>query len=352
MARSYTSAMILSCPLRCQCFRSTPLCSNRACGWRRRFRVAQTRWRCCESWPSAATNWAWWSMLLISITGCAEPKPMQTSIFAGISHRSWGCRFMRRRVDTAAAALADAAKAKPAETIEEAARRLRYGWFRELMASGDGGCRGHGPLRGTTRPKRFWPSSCAGRGPRAFPAFIPWFGFPRDAILRPLLATTRSEIEAYLGAIGQNWREDSSNRHLTFTRNRIRHELLPLLEGWNPRLREHLAQMAELARDEEAWWAGRSWPGWLHRLFLPGRPVRGGGRAAGEGLAIEVTRLAELPPALCSAGSCAMRRDNWGRRRTSNRQSRCASWPWRGGQGRNANWPRVCGPSEPIANCS
>ena len=64
--------------------------------------------------------------------------------------------------------------------------------------------------------------------------------------MRPLLAVTRAEIEAYLRGLGQDWREDSSNRHLTFTRNRIRHELLPLLEGWNPRLREHLAQMAAI----------------------------------------------------------------------------------------------------------
>jgi len=45
---------------------------------------------------------------------------------------------------------------------------------------------------------------------------------------------------------------DSSNRHLSFTRNRIRHELLPLLEGWNPRLREHLAQMLR-------WLGMRAW---------------------------------------------------------------------------------------------
>jgi tRNA(Ile)-lysidine synthase len=112
-----------------------------------------------------------------------------------------------------------------------------------------------------------------------------------------LLATTRAEVEAYLAAIGQHWREDSSNRHLTFTRNRIRHELLPLLEDWNPRLREHLTQMAQLARDEEAWWtfevakvAGQ--------LLLHGRPVRGGGREAGDGLALDVIRLAALAPAL------------------------------------------------------
>ena len=128
----------------------------------------------------------------------------------------------------------------------------------------------------------------------------PRLEFPEGPILRPLLATTRAEIEAYLGELGQSWREDSSNRHLTFTRNRIRHELLPLLEGWNPRLREHLSQMAGLARDEEAWWQAE-----LARLapqfLLPGRPVRGGGRAAGDGpltLSIDVTRLAALAPAL------------------------------------------------------
>jgi tRNA(Ile)-lysidine synthase len=73
--------------------------------------------------------------------------------------------------------------------------------------------------------------------------------------------------------------------------------LLPLLEGWNPQLREHLAQMAHLARDEEAWWTtelARLAP----QLLLHGRPVRGGGRAAGDGLTLDVNRLAALAPAL------------------------------------------------------
>src|SRR3954471_11871363 len=47
-----------------------------------------------------------------------------------------GLPFHQSRVDTAAEARADPAKRKSAETIEEAARRLRYGWFRELMGSG------------------------------------------------------------------------------------------------------------------------------------------------------------------------------------------------------------------------
>jgi tRNA(Ile)-lysidine synthase len=101
----------------------------------------------------------------------------------------------------------------------------------------------------------------------------------------------------YLRGLGQVWHEDSSNLDTGYTRNRLRHDVLPLLAAFNPRLREHLAQMSVLARDEEAWWQAelaRVAP----QIVLSGRPVRGGGRAAGEGFAIDAPRLAALLPAL------------------------------------------------------
>ncbi len=215
--------------------------------------------------------------------------------------------FHEAHADTAQEARADAKTGKPAESIEEAARRLRYSWFRQLLSKGllhamvphavvlDAVATAHTLddqaetvlgkfLRGA------WTEGLSGISPKLE-------GSESGVILRPLLDTRRSEIEAYLNALDQPWREDSTNRHLTFTRNRIRHELLPLLEGWNPRLREHLAQMAELAQDEEAWWQtelGRLAP----QLILPGSPARGGGRAADAGVAIEVNRLAALAPAV------------------------------------------------------
>ncbi len=182
------------------------------------------------------------------------------------------------------------------ETIEEAARRLRYRWFRELMAAGeiDAVATAHTlDDQAETVLAKF----LRGAWTEGLSGIHTVVEFSEGRILRPLLATTRAEVEAYLSALGQEWREDSSNRHLTFTRNRIRHELLPLLESWNPRLREHLAQMAELARDEEAWWTAelaRLAP----QLILHGRPVRGGGRATSEGLAMDAARLAHLAPAL------------------------------------------------------
>lgn len=76
------------------------------------------------------------------------------------------------------------------------------------------------------------------------------------AIVRPLLLVHRGELMAYLQAIGQPWREDASNLDLRFARNRVRHKLLPLLESeLNPRVRERLAETAEIARAEEDYWA-------------------------------------------------------------------------------------------------
>ena len=206
--------------------------------------------------------------------------------------------FHEARVDTAAEARANPATGKPAESIEEAARRLRYTWFRQLSSKEllHAMATAHTlDDQAETVLAKFlrgaWTSGLAG--------IYPKLESPEGAgrIIRPLLATSRAEIEAWLKVIGQPWREDSSNRHLSFTRNRIRHELLPQLESWNAQLRTHLANMATLARDEEAWWNSE-----LDRLapqmILRGRPVRGGGRASSGEVALDCARLAALAPAL------------------------------------------------------
>jgi len=74
----------------------------------------------------------------------------------------------------------------------------------------------------------------------------------RRGHIRPLLDVTRFEIERYLAELGLAWREDASNRDLDFLRNRIRHELLPLLEQYNPAIRHTLNATAALLSDENA----------------------------------------------------------------------------------------------------
>jgi tRNA(Ile)-lysidine synthase len=121
-------------------------------------------------------------------------------------------------------------------------------------------------------------------------------------IVRPMLGVRRSDVEAFLRERGQVWREDATNRDVSLTRNRVRHELMPVLRGFNPGLDAALARLAEIARDEEAFWRAEV-ERVLPQVVLPGRPVRGGGRAvstinSNSSCAIEVERLRGMPPAL------------------------------------------------------
>ena len=136
-------------------------------------------------------------------------------------------------------------------------------------------------------------------------AIHPIVAVPRPShgkILRPFLNTRRADIEAFLTQSNQPWREDSTNTDTAYTRNRVRHELLPLLRAYNPNLDQTLANLAELAREEESRWQAEL-NRLLPQLLLPGKPVRGGGRAVsttpGESaVAIELDRLRALDPAL------------------------------------------------------
>jgi tRNA(Ile)-lysidine synthase len=74
----------------------------------------------------------------------------------------------------------------------------------------------------------------------------------RRWVVRPLLDVGRDELRAYLAALGQPFREDESNRDLSIPRNRVRHELLPLLaRDFSPAVTDVLAREAEIARQDE-----------------------------------------------------------------------------------------------------
>jgi tRNA(Ile)-lysidine synthase len=197
-------------------------------------------------------------------------------------------------VDTAAR------QAEEGEGLEEAARTLRYEALSGLMRDGlvDVVATGHTlddqaetvvmkMLRGA------WTEGLGGISPVVQEG---------GRIVRPLLGVRRTEVEAFLMARGQTWREDGSNRDLTLTRNRVRHVLMPMLREFNPGVDALLARTAEIARDEESFWreeVARVLPS----MLLPGKPVRGGGRAVsttvGEAsCALEIARLAAMPAAL------------------------------------------------------
>jgi tRNA(Ile)-lysidine synthase len=94
-----------------------------------------------------------------------------------------------------------------------------------------------------------------GSGPRGL-AGIPG---ARDGILRPLLGTSRAEVERYAADRRLAFRADASNASEAHRRNRVRRHLLPLLaREYNPRIVESLASLASLMREDDEALAARA----------------------------------------------------------------------------------------------
>jgi tRNA(Ile)-lysidine synthase len=106
--------------------------------------------------------------------------------------------------------------------------------------------------------------------------------------VRPLLDARRTDLRRYLAEIGETYREDASNQDLSIARNRIRHELMPVVGRLAPGGVRALARAAALARDDEH--------------FLQRAAIEAGGSlvlSSGDGLLrVDCPAFAALPPAL------------------------------------------------------
>jgi len=175
--------------------------------------------------------------------------------FVAATASSWGLPITVESRDVAAIAR------ERHLAIEEAARQVRYAFLSQqaravgaqkvavghnaddqvetvlmhwLRGSGLAGLRGMLPL---TRLDQL---RLSGLEPDLSPHPVgPW-------LIRPLLDTPRTDIEAYCAAQGLQPRFDRSNLDTTFYRNRLRHELLPVLETFNPRFREVVLRSADI----------------------------------------------------------------------------------------------------------
>ncbi len=187
------------------------------------------------------------------------------------------------------------------QTLEEAARNLRYEVFRGILTES----KATYILTAHTlddQAETVLMKLLRGAWLEGLSAIAPVLESPPGKILRPLLSLRREALRTWLTQRNQPWREDSSNADETFARNRLRHTILPLLREENPAIDNTLANLAELAREEEARWDSEL-KRVLPQLILPGTPVRGGGRAnstapGAYALAIELDRLRALDPAL------------------------------------------------------
>ena len=88
---------------------------------------------------------------------------------------------------------------------------------------------------------------------------------PGPLLFRPLLGATKAAAAAYCRALGQPYREDSGNYMWRFTRNKVRHDLMPRLSrDYNPRVREALTRLSRAAAEDVDYIEGelsRHWPG-------------------------------------------------------------------------------------------
>jgi tRNA(Ile)-lysidine synthase len=159
-------------------------------------------------------------------------------------------------------------------SIETAARRLRYEFFERCMMSRRLDCVATAHTlddQAETVLMKF----TRGAGTRGLAGIFPRLETGHGAIIRPLLEIRRAELESYLKSLEQGWREDSSNRDLHHTRNRVRHCVLPVMETeLNPSVRETLAEAAEIAREEERFWEAESAKA-LHRVTRDGAILAG-----------------------------------------------------------------------------
>jgi tRNA(Ile)-lysidine synthase len=135
--------------------------------------------------------------------------------------------------------------------LEDAARRLRYEFLRSLTARA-GATRVAVAHTADDQAETVLARLLRGTGFDGLASIHPVVG----PIVRPLVATRREELRAYLRAAGQLWREDESNLDRRRQRARIRAELMPVLEGeFSPRIVEHLCNLARFSQGERSFWA-------------------------------------------------------------------------------------------------
>lgn len=130
--------------------------------------------------------------------------------------------------------------------IEEAAREMRYAFFMQAAETLGANkiATAHTADDNLETILFRLARGSAGRGLCGIPPV-------RDCFIRPLLQITRAEIEAYLAALAQDFVHDSTNDSTEYTRNRIRHEIIPVLRTLNPQCAAAAGRAARLLQADE-----------------------------------------------------------------------------------------------------
>lgn len=157
----------------------------------------------------------------------------------------WRVPFFSRKVE-----VAQEAKQRRL-SVETAAREVRYAFLQEVADAIEADVIALGHTR-DDQVETVLLNLTRGSGTAGLA------GMPvrRGRIIRPLLQISRQQIVAYCALHGLRFVEDVSNTDPRYSRNRIRHHVLPELRRVNPRVDEAVERLANVLSDEERWWQG------------------------------------------------------------------------------------------------
>jgi len=190
-------------------------------------------------------------------------------------------------------------------SIEDAARTARYGFFERARVQLDADVVALGHTR-DDQAETVLLRLLRGAGPRGLAAIHPRHG----SVVRPLLSCRRQELRDDLAERGASYVEDESNTDVSIPRNRVRAELLPLLEArFNPAIVDVLADEAELARGTWQWMESQADELTLRSLRPQGsHEDRLAHEAGGAGLKSVAKEIRQFDVATLNAAPLALRR--------------------------------------------
>jgi tRNA(Ile)-lysidine synthase len=180
---------------------------------------------------------------IIHLNHQLRPAAAADETFCAALAARLGWPFLARRADVAARARTER------RSIEDAARAARYEFFEEAGAQLEADTIALGHTR-DDQAETFLLRLLRGAGSRGLAGMHP----RRGRIIRPALDCRRGELQSFLEDRGLPFVHDESNDDVSIPRNRVRAELVPLLERrFNPSIVDVLADEAALARDQWQW---------------------------------------------------------------------------------------------------
>lgn len=184
------------------------------------------------------------SLVVAHLDHGLRPEAREEKAFVRKASAELGIPFVSKKVDVRAW------QQEQRLALQEAAREARYTFLQETARNQKASKIALGQTA-DDQAETVVMRLLRGSGTRGLSGIPPVRG---NMIIRPLIKVWRDEVESFLEKRKVTYLHDPSNRSFHFLRNRVRHELLPLLQQYNPRIRQTLVQMADLFRAEEDFW--------------------------------------------------------------------------------------------------